>query len=126
MPAEPEKTHIARELKYAKPLIACRFDPTGKAVFAGAEDDTVQRWDLETGKPLGEPVRPQSVSRTVVLSSDGKTVIFKTRNRAIEFEARHYLLTFALPNFYFHVTTAYAILRHKGVPLAKPDYLGKE
>ena len=39
MPAEPEKTHIARELKYGKPLIACRFDPTGKAVFAGAEDD---------------------------------------------------------------------------------------
>jgi uncharacterized protein len=35
-----------------------------------------------------------------------------------------YLLQFALPNFYFHVVTAYAILRHKGVPLGKPDYIG--
>lgn len=66
------------------------------------------------------------LDRAAIDASDGKTVIFKTRNRAIEFEARHYLLTFALPNFYFHLTTAYAILRHKGVPLAKPDYLGKE
>jgi uncharacterized protein len=38
--------------------------------------------------------------------------------------ADHYLVQFALPNFYFHVVTAYAILRHKGVPLAKNDYLG--
>jgi hypothetical protein len=35
-----------------------------------------------------------------------------------------YLVEFALPNFYFHVVTAYAILRHKGVPLAKNDYIG--
>ena len=35
-----------------------------------------------------------------------------------------YLLGFALPNFYFHVTTAYAILRHNGVELGKPDFLG--
>lgn len=35
-----------------------------------------------------------------------------------------YLLTFALPNFFFHVTTAYDILRHLGVPLGKIDYIG--
>ena len=35
-----------------------------------------------------------------------------------------YLLTFALPNFFFHVTTAYDILRHEGVPIGKRDYLG--
>jgi hypothetical protein len=35
-----------------------------------------------------------------------------------------YLVQFALPNFYFHVVTAYAILRHKGVPLGKSDYIG--
>ena len=34
-----------------------------------------------------------------------------------------YLSSFALPNFYFHLTTAYAILRHKGVKLSKPDFL---
>jgi hypothetical protein len=39
------------------------------------------------------------------------------------FTGASYLLSFAVPNFYFHVTTAYDILRHKGVPLAKLDYL---
>lgn len=39
--------------------------------------------------------------------------------------ANDYLFRFALPNFYFHATTAYDILRHNGVPLAKPDYLGE-
>ena len=38
---------------------------------------------------------------------------------------REYLLGFSLPNFYFHLTTAYDILRHKGVPLAKADFIGK-
>jgi uncharacterized protein len=38
--------------------------------------------------------------------------------------AEDYLVQFALPNFYFHVVTAYAILRHKGVQLGKNDYIG--
>ena len=41
-----------------------------------------------------------------------------------EFTASGYLRTWALPNFYFHVTTAYDILRHNGVPVGKMDYLG--
>ncbi len=41
-----------------------------------------------------------------------------------EFQGDAYLLTFALPNFYFHITTAYGILRHAGVPIGKLDFLG--
>lgn len=48
--AAPEKTHVARELKHSSPLISCRFDPGGRFVFAGAQDSTVQRWELESGK----------------------------------------------------------------------------
>lgn len=40
-------------------------------------------------------------------------------------QAREFVVTFALPNFYFHATTAYAILRHNGVDLGKFDYLGE-
>jgi len=40
------------------------------------------------------------------------------------FTGESYLLTFAIPNFFFHVVTAYDILRHKGVPVGKRDYLG--
>ena len=40
------------------------------------------------------------------------------------FTGRSYLLEFSLPNFFFHVTTAYDLLRHLGVPLGKQDFLG--
>ena len=40
-------------------------------------------------------------------------------------KAPDYLAQFSIPNFYFHVTTAYAILRHNGVPLGKRDYIGR-
>ena len=43
----------------------------------------------------------------------------------LNFEGQGYLTSFALPNFYFHVSMAYAILRHKGVELGKRDYLGQ-
>jgi hypothetical protein len=42
----------------------------------------------------------------------------------VEMPAEHYLLAFSLPNFFFHVTTAYDILRHNGIALGKADYLG--
>jgi hypothetical protein len=44
---------------------------------------------------------------------------------ALDFEGAGYLTSFAIPNFYFHVTMAYAILRHRGVELGKRDFLGQ-
>jgi hypothetical protein len=61
-------------------------------------------------------------------SMDGREeaeVVVKTRNGSTTFTGSNYLLGFAVPNFYFHVTTAYAILRHKGVPVGKLDYIGR-
>ncbi len=49
-PADPAQTHLVRELKHTSPLISCRFDPAGRFVFAGAQDSSVQRWDLATGQ----------------------------------------------------------------------------
>jgi len=45
------------------------------------------------------------------------------REKTRTMTAQAYLTTWALPNFFFHITTAYAILRHNGVDLGKPDYL---
>ncbi len=42
-----------------------------------------------------------------------------------KFTGQDYLIKFALPNFYFHITTAYAILRHCGVEIGKRDFLGQ-
>lgn len=44
--------------------------------------------------------------------------------RSLSFKGQGYLFHFALPNFYFHMTTAYAILRHNGVELGKRDFMG--
>ncbi|HJS35214.1 MAG TPA: DUF1993 domain-containing protein [Pseudoxanthomonas sp.] len=57
--------------------------------------------------------------------SEDRAVTLSTRSRGdLTFNGRGYLLGFALPNLFFHVTIAYAILRHNGVPLGKLDYLG--
>ena len=42
---DPRQTHVARQWKHTAPLINCRFDPTGKYLFATSEDATVQRWE---------------------------------------------------------------------------------
>jgi len=47
---DPAQTRLAAEFKHSRPLFSCRFDPTGRFVFAGAQDNLVQRWDLATGQ----------------------------------------------------------------------------
>lgn len=51
-------------------------------------------------------------------------VTLKAGRMAANFTADEYLLQFVLPNFFFHVTTAHGILRHLGVAISKPDYIG--
>ncbi len=56
--------------------------------------------------------------------AETRPVSVKTRTAMLEFTGQSYLFEFGLPNMYFHVTTAYAILRHNGVVIGKRDYLG--
>ncbi len=56
--------------------------------------------------------------------SDGQT-IFKLGELEMPFTNENFLLSFSLPNFYFHAATAYDILRHVGVPVGKRDFLGQ-
>jgi hypothetical protein len=64
-----------------------------------------------------------AIPEAQVDGTDTKHIELKLRDFNPVFTGASYLLSFAVPNFYFHVTTAYDILRHKGVPLAKLDYL---
>jgi uncharacterized protein len=63
---------------------------------------------------------PDSVNAYV-----GRDVIFKIGDRALPFTAEGFLMSFSLPNFFFHATTAYDILRHKGAPIGKRHFMGK-
>ena len=56
--------------------------------------------------------------------SEQRNIELKIGSHELKFIGHVYALKFALPNFYFHVTTAYAILRHNGVEIGKQDFLG--
>jgi hypothetical protein len=66
----------------------------------------------------------QAYKREAIEALEGKDVQFKLGERVMPFIARDFLLSFSLPNFYFHATTAYDMLRMKGAPLGKRDYMG--
>jgi hypothetical protein len=66
-----------------------------------------------------ETLKPEQIS-----GSEGKTITLKIGNNTLTFLGMPFLLNFALPNFYFHVTTAYDILRHCGVEIGKQDFIG--
>jgi hypothetical protein len=57
--------------------------------------------------------------------SEEKEIVLPMGKESMNFKGMPYLLFFVLPNVYFHVTTAYDILRHNGVELGKMDFLGK-
>ena len=56
--------------------------------------------------------------------SETRAVSFKTRAGELKFDGQAYLLTYVLPNIYFHATTAYNLLRRNGVGIGKTDFLG--
>jgi hypothetical protein len=57
-------------------------------------------------------------------NSAGRDVTLPLRGNSVTFKGEWYLKHFVMPNFYFHITTAYNILRHNGVALGKGDFIG--
>lgn len=69
---------------------------------------------------LLETFKPEEID-----GSEDNTITLPMRDRTLTFKGQPYLIEYALPNIYFHTTTAYAILRHNGVEIGKKDFLGK-
>jgi hypothetical protein len=67
----------------------------------------------------------ESVEPAEIDSFVGRDMRFAFGERHLDFTAENFLLSFSQPNFYFHVTTTYDILRWKGVPIGKRDFIGK-
>lgn len=68
----------------------------------------------------------EKLSREEVNALQGGDVTFQIGDRfKVPFTAENFLMSFSLPNFYFHATTAYDILRSKGVPIGKRDFMGQ-
>jgi uncharacterized protein len=66
----------------------------------------------------------ESVNETQIDGSEDRKITLKIGGKEMNFLGQQYLINFVLPNFYFHVITAYAILRHNGLDLGKKDFLG--
>ena len=67
----------------------------------------------------------ESLKAERIDGTEDKEIVLAMRSGERRFKGMPYLLGFAYPNFYFHITTAYNILRHNGVELGKLDFLGK-
>ena len=66
----------------------------------------------------------KTLDRKDFAGAETKEVVLKFPSRTFEFTGANYVGQFVLPNVYFHIATAYGILRNAGVPLGKSDYLG--
>ncbi|MGZ6039700.1 MAG: DUF1993 domain-containing protein [Phenylobacterium sp.] len=100
---------------------------SGGARLAGVEPPSMP--DTETTFPeLKERIAKtlaflETLKREQIDGQEGRQIVLTFPGRSMEFTGESFLLTFSLPNFLFHVTTAYAILRSLGVPLGKMDFL---
>jgi hypothetical protein len=66
----------------------------------------------------------QGVNAAQIDGSEDRTVTIKMRGKDVSMKGQAYLLGFVIPNFFFHITVAYAILRHNGLEIGKMDYIG--
>ena len=67
----------------------------------------------------------ESVDASAINDLANGKVVFKMGGNELPFTTENFVLTFSLPNLFFHATTTYDLLRMKGVPLGKMDYLGQ-
>jgi hypothetical protein len=108
--------------------IACDSAKFGVARLAGTEAPKFED-DETTLDELRQRVKKtidyvQSVPASQLDGTEARDITVPRRDGPMTLKGEFYLKHFVLPNFFFHVTTSYALLRHNGVELGKSDYLG--
>ncbi len=108
--------------------IACDTAARGAARLAGAEPQSFPDTETTLAQAYDRIARTiayiESFKPAQIDGSEGHKVVMKTRHGDVEFVGLAYLTEYALPNLFFHCTTAYDILRVAGVQIGKKDYLG--
>ena len=108
--------------------IACDAVKFGVARLASVEapkfeDDEASLADLR--ERIRKTLRfIESVPASSIDGTEAKDIVVPRRDGSMTLKGEAYLKQFVLPNFFFHVTTSYALLRHNGVELGKADFLG--
>jgi hypothetical protein len=107
---------------------ATNFAKGAAARLAGIEapqfENIEQSFD-ELRQRIGRTIAfMQSIDAARIEGSEEREITTSQSGEAMRFDGRTYLLHFALPNFFFHVAVAYAILRHNGIVIGKADFIG--
>ena len=119
----PDMFPLAKQVQ-----IACDQVKFGLARLASVEapklddtESTLAQLKERIAKTIAfiDTIKPEQIDGT-----EAKEIKFSIKEWNFEFVGEQYVLTWIIPNFYFHVTTTYNILRHNGVELGKADYLG--
>ncbi len=119
----PDMFPLAKQVQ-----IACDQVKFGLARLASVEapkfddtESTLTQLKERIAKTIAfmDGIKPEQIDGT-----EAKEIKFSIKEWNFEFVGQQYALAWLIPNFYFHVTTAYNILRHNGIELGKADYLG--
>jgi hypothetical protein len=120
----PDMLAMSRQVQ-----IACDFAKGSIARLAGLD---VPKWE-DTEKSFADLAA--RIDKTVAYigefsaaqidGQEDRNIELTIAGTPMSFKGQQYLLNVAMPNFYFHTTTAYAILRHNGVEIGKSDFLGR-
>lgn len=130
---EPSELLEARLYEDMAPLVSqiqrVTDSAKGAAVRLGGIENVVMADEEKTFADLHARIAKtidflKTVPRDAIDGKEAAAVSLQTPRQTFDFTGLGFVQTFVLPNFYFHMTTAYGLLRMKGVPLGKLDYLG--
>jgi hypothetical protein len=118
----PDMLPLTRQVQ-----IACDISKFGVARLAGIEapkfEDKEQTFEELRARIARTIDFIQGVPAAALEGSEDHLIKVPARDRTLEFKGLEYLVRWVIPNAFFHVTTAYAILRHGGVEIGKNDFL---
>jgi hypothetical protein len=119
----PDMFPLTRQIQ-----IACDFAKGTCARLAGVEPPKFEDNETSFADFQARIAKTRQFVATLTAAqidgSEDRQINVKAGPRELSFKGLAYLTGYALPNFFFHYTTAYAILRHNGLELSKPDFIG--
>lgn len=119
----PDMLPLSRQIQIASDIVK-----GGAARLAGTEPPTYEDKEASFDELKARIAKTvaflQTFTPAQIDGSEAKEIVLKMRSGEMKFNGQDYLTGFVLPNLFFHVTTAYAILRHNGIELGKKDFLG--
>lgn len=119
----PDMYPLSRQIQ-----IATDMSKNGIARLAGVEipkfEDSETTFDELQARIAKTIAFLDTITPEQMVGSEAKEITLVLSTRTLNFNGLDYLNNWVLPNFYFHITTAYDILRHNGLTIGKPDFLG--